>query len=158
MSFLRSALIALAMPLVLAFSTGGASAQRPEIFQSGRAQLGQDLAVGGHDTVAYHTQRMPVPGSEQFAARWKEAVWRFASKENLDLFVAEPEKYAPQYGGYCAFAVAHGGTSPGDPKVWSVIGGKLYLNLNPSIQSQWNRDQTGFITRADQNWPRVVGR
>ncbi len=133
-----------------------AAAQKAEIFQSGQSQFGADLAVGGYDTVAYHTQRVPVPGNPAFRVGWKGAEWRFASAENRDLFVKEPEKYAPQFGGYCAFAVAYGSTAAGDPRVFTLANGKLYLNLNQSVQSTWARDRDNLINRAQDNWPKVL--
>lgn len=127
-----------------------------EIYQSSASFLGKKLAAGGYDTVAYHTQNKPVAGSDEFSHTWKGATWRFSSKENLELFVKEPEKYAPQYGGYCAFAVAHRGLSPGDPRHWRIVDGKLYLNLDASVQTKWNKDHLAFIKRGDQNWPNVL--
>jgi YHS domain-containing protein len=147
------ALLALA---VMAGASDLAQAQKAEIFQSGQAQFGANLAVGGYDSVAYHTQRLPVPGNPAFRVSWKGAEWRFASAENRDAFVKEPEKYAPQFGGYCAFAVAYGSTAAGDPRVFTLVNGKLYLNLNESVQSSWVRDQANLIRRGEQNWPRVL--
>lgn len=135
---------------------GLALAQSKEIYQSAPSLLGKKLAVGGYDTVAYHKEGKPVPGTDAFTHTWKDAVWRFSSKENLDAFVAAPEKFAPQYGGYCAFAVAHNGLSPGDPRHWRIVDGKLYLNVDASVQTKWNRDHEAFIKRADQSWPNVL--
>jgi YHS domain-containing protein len=127
-----------------------------EIYQSSPTFLGTKLAVGGYDAVAYHTQNKPALGTDEFTHMWKGATWRFASKENLDAFVKEPEKYAPQYGGYCAFAVGHGSLASGDPKIWKIVNGKLYLNLNQSVQKSWERDIPGLTKRADANWPKVL--
>ncbi|MEO8652464.1 MAG: YHS domain-containing (seleno)protein [Hyphomicrobiaceae bacterium] len=127
-----------------------------EIYKSSSGLLGKKLAVGGYDAVAYHTLSKPVPGTDEFTHEWKGATWRFSSKENLDAFVKEPEKYAPQYGGYCAFAVGHGSLASGDPKVWKIVNGKLYLNYNQSVQSSWDKDKDGLIKRADQNWPKLI--
>ena len=127
-----------------------------EIYQSSASFLGKKLAVGGYDTVAYHKESKPVPGTDEFTHAWKGATWRFSSKENLDAFVKEPEKYAPQYGGYCAFAVAHNGLSPGDPRHWRIVDGKLYLNLDASVQTRWNKEHLAFIKRGDTNWPKVL--
>ena len=146
--------------IVLTAMTATASlAQQPEIYQSKRADYPANaLAVGGFDTVAYHTRKQAVPGNPQFRVSWKGAEWHFASQANLDLFLKEPARYAPQYGGYCAFAVAGGSTAPGDPKVWDVVGGKLYLNLSTGTQSSWRRNPADFIKRGDTNWPKVIGR
>ena len=82
--------------------------------------------------------------------------WRFASAENRDLFLANPDAYSPQYGGYCAWAAAQGYTAPGNPKNWSVVDGKLYLNYNDKVQRDWEQDIPGFIAKADANWPAVL--
>ena len=156
---LRSILLRLVLVATTMLGAGLAAAQQAEIFQSRRADFPNNpLAVGGYDTVAYHTQKTAVPGSSLYRVSWKGAEWHFASQANLDLFLKEPDKYAPQYGGYCAFAVAGGGTAPGDPRLWDVVNGKLYLNLSSGTQSSWRRDTPGMIQRGDANWPRVIGR
>lgn len=152
----RGARIGFAVMLVVAASGSPASAQRAEIFQSGREQFGAHLAVGGYDTVAYHTQRQALPGNPAFRVSWKGAEWRFATAEHRDLFAKEPEKYAPQFGGYCAFAVAYGSTAAGNPKLFTLAHGKLYLNLNESVQATWQRDQDNLIRRGEANWPKVL--
>jgi YHS domain-containing protein len=133
---------------VLAFASA-ARAGTPEINLDGGA------AVGGYDAVSYFSGA-PVQGSGDFKTTWKDAEWRFASQANLDAFKASPENYAPQYGGYCAYAVAKGATAPGDPTVYKVVDGKLYLNLSSSVQSLWVKDIPGFIKAADKNWPGVL--
>ncbi|MBP6010869.1 MAG: YHS domain-containing protein [Alphaproteobacteria bacterium] len=115
------------------------------------------LAVGGYDAVAYFKASKPVQGVAQFTTDYKGATWRFASKENLDAFKANPTAYAPQYGGYCSWAVAQGYTASGDPQVWKIVNGKLYLNYDTSVQAKWEKDIPGFITKADKNWPSVLG-
>ncbi|NOT40194.1 MAG: YHS domain-containing protein [Alphaproteobacteria bacterium] len=114
------------------------------------------LAVGGYDPVAYFKAGRPVPGAAQFSSEYKGATWRFASKENLDAFRANPAAFAPQYGGYCAWAVSQGYTASGDPQFWKVVNGKLYLNYDGSVQAKWEKDIPGFIAKADGNWPRVL--
>jgi YHS domain-containing protein len=131
-----------------------AAAESPEIF-TGRFS---DLAVGGYDPVAYFDAGAPVKGSKDFAYDYKGVSWRFASAENLAKFQADPEAYAPQYGGYCAWAVSQGYTAPGNPQNWTVRGGKLYLNYNDKVQSDWLKDPDGFIAKADQNWPGVLSK
>ncbi len=125
-------------------------AASPEIFTG----LVQGVAVGGYDPVAYFTDHKPVPGKADITYSWKGATWRFASAQNRDTFKASPEKYAPQYGGYCAYAVAQGATAKGDPKSWTVGGGKL--NLSPSVQKLWSKNIPGYIKAADKNWPGVL--
>lgn len=116
-----------------------------------------NLAVGGVDPVAYFTEGRPVKGDRQFTLKHQGAEWRFASAANRDAFAAAPEKYAPQYGGYCAWAVSQGYTASGDPQYWKIVDGKLYLNYDADVQKKWERDIPGFIVKADHNWPAVLG-
>ena len=116
------------------------------------------IAIKGTDPVAYFRQGTPVRGSTQFTYQWGGATWRFSSAENRDLFIANPEQYAPQYGGYCAWAVSQGYTAAIDPNAWKIVDGKLYLNFNRRVQRQWERDIPGNIARADRNWPGVLDR
>lgn len=115
-------------------------------------------AVGGYDPVAYFTQQQPVKGDKRYAFEWMGAEWRFASAENRDRFAAAPERYAPQYGGYCAWAVAQGYTASGDPQHWKLVDGRLYLNYDAEVQKKWEQDIPGFIVKADRNWPAVLGK
>lgn len=114
------------------------------------------LAILGTDPVAYFTQGSPVAGKSDFTHDWSGATWLFATAENRDLFVANPEKYAPQYGGYCAWAVSKGSTAPIDPQAWKIVDGKLYLNFSKGVQSRWEKDIPGNIAKADSNWPSVL--
>lgn len=114
------------------------------------------LAIGGYDTVAYFTDGKPVEGSSEFVTTWKGATWRFASAAHRDAFVAEPDRYAPQFGAYCAWAVAQGYTASIDPEAWRVVDGKLYLNYSKSVQKQWEEDVPGNIARGDANWPKLL--
>ena len=113
-------------------------------------------AIGGYDPVAYFTEGKPVEGSGDYTAKWKGADWRFASAANRDMFVAAPEKYAPQYGGYCAYAVAQNSTAKIDPTAWAIVDGKLYLNYSHAIQKTWTADRAAYIAAADRNWPSVL--
>jgi len=113
-------------------------------------------AVGGYDPVAYFTRGRPTPGKPQHSLTHDGAKWLFSSAENLAKFKANPAKYAPQYGGYCAYAVANGYTAKGEPEAWSVVGGKLYLNYSQSIRLRWKAKQAAFITEANKNWPGVL--
>jgi YHS domain-containing protein len=115
-------------------------------------------ALGGYDPVAYFEQGKPVKGSSEFTVDHNGAQWRFASAAHRDLFVAKPEAYAPQYGGYCAWAVAEGSTAPGDPMFWKIVDGKLFLNYDADVQARWEKDVPGFIAKANENWPSVLGR
>ena len=113
-------------------------------------------AIDGTDPVAYFTENKPVKGSSDFAHEWNGATFHFASAENRDLFAANPEKYAPQYGGYCAWAVSQGYTASTDPNAWKIVDGKLYLNYNKSVQQKWEADIPGHIASGDANWPKVL--
>ena len=115
-----------------------------------------DLALEGHDPVAYFTEGRPVEGAAQFETEWNGAKWRFSSAENLETFKADPEAYAPQYGGYCAWAVSQGKDASGDPQYWAIVDDKLYINYDRGIQQRWDADRAGFIQAADQKWPDLV--
>ena len=115
-------------------------------------------AVKGYDVVAYFEEGAPREGSSDFRHEWMGATWRFESDENRDRFAKDPERYAPQYGGYCAYAVAHGTTADVDPSAWKIVDGKLYLNKSKSIQQRWKKDVAGFIQKADANWPEISSR
>ena len=114
------------------------------------------LAAGGYDVVAYFETGAPAKGSDAFETEFEGAIWRFASAANLEAFKADPAAYAPQYGGYCAWAVAQGYTAPGSPKHWTIRNGKLYLNYNAKVQEDWLGDPDSFIAKADANWPGVL--
>ncbi|BCN26579.1 hypothetical protein VYA_37710 [Vibrio alfacsensis] len=113
-------------------------------------------AIRGYDPVAYFTQSKPVKGDSDFTYRWNDAKWYFSSVENRDAFEKNPEKFAPQYGGYCAWAVSKGYTAKIDPNAWSIEGGKLYLNYSKSVQATWEEDIPGNIASADKNWPNLL--
>lgn len=114
------------------------------------------IAINGYDTVAYFTQDAAVPGSDTFKTDWNHATWLFSSQENLDLFTANPEKYAPQYGGYCAYAVAKDSFAKIDPTQFTVLDGKLYLNYNARINRKWGKNRDQFIIDANDNWPGLL--
>ena len=114
-----------------------------------------DLAIKGYDPVAYFTDAGAVQGSPEYTATYKNAIYQFASSENRDQFRADPQAYAPQYGGYCAFGVAMGKKFETDPNAWKIEDGKLYLNLDKSVQKRWLEDTQGFIQDANDNWPEI---
>jgi YHS domain-containing protein len=149
----RRALFALAATLPLATAgfllPRGATATQPVFAEDG-------IAVRGTDVVAYFTLGQPVAGQAAFTHAWRGATWRFASAANRDLFAAAPERYAPAYGGHCAWAVAQGYTAPIDPRAWRIVDGRLFLNYSASVQRTWERDIPGNITKADVNWPRLA--
>ena len=115
-----------------------------------------DLAISGYDSVAYFTEGKPVKGDDKFSIRYKGAQWQFSSKANLDAFTLAPDDYAPQYGGYCAWAVAHDNTAKGEPDQWYIHEGKLYLNYNRDIREKWLKDKDALIKQANANWPDVL--
>lgn len=113
-------------------------------------------AIKGYDPVAYFTQNKPVKGDAAHTFSWNGAEWRFASAANRDAFQADPEKYAPQFGGYCSWAVSQGYTAGIDPEAWRIVDGKLYLNYNRDVQERWEQDIPGNIARAEANWPAIL--
>lgn len=137
--------------LVLVFGAAGAAhAEKPPIFSVNGA------AIGGYDPVAYFTQKKPVKGNPQFSVEWKGAVWHFASAANRDAFKADPAKYAPQYGGYCAFGASEGYAVKTEPDAWTIVDGKLYLNYNATVRGKWSENKEERIQRADRNWPEIL--
>lgn len=116
------------------------------------------LAVSGYDPVAYFTAGKPVKGSPQFKINYNGAEWRFANAANLAKFRAKPTAYAPQYGGYCAWAVSQGYTASGDPTVWKIVNNKLYLNYNQEVGQTWSKNIPGFIRAGDSNWPKLLAK
>lgn len=115
------------------------------------------IAIKGYDPVAYFNSGTPTKGNPEISYEWNGATWRFAGSENRDTFAKAPEEYAPQYGGYCAYAVSQGTTANIDPAAWKIVDGKLYLNLSPRIQKKWEQDIPGYIEQADANWPKIIG-
>jgi YHS domain-containing protein len=129
-----------------------ANAEKPPINTLKPGVIGASAtgtAILGYDSVAYFTENKPVPGLDAYTYSWMGAKWKFSSQKNLDLFKATPEKYAPQYGGYCAYGVAKDNLVKIDPAAFSVIDGKLYLNYDKGVQKKWAADTTGYIKAAD---------
>ncbi len=123
--------------------------QKPEVFST------EQGAIGGYDPVAFFKESKPVQGKPELAFAWNGADWHFATPENLDTFKANPEQYAPQYGGWCAYGTAAGHKSPTVPETWAVIDNKLYFNYNTAVQKLFNKNQKGLIEQANKNWPTV---
>ncbi|MBL8805433.1 MAG: YHS domain protein [Rhodospirillales bacterium] len=113
------------------------------------------LAIGGYDPVAYFSESRARRGSTAHYADWDGARWLFVSRANRDTFLAEPARYAPRFGGYCAYGMAHGYKAPIDPDAWTIVEGVLYLNYSKSVRTQWLADRDAFIARAAANWPTV---
>ncbi len=112
-----------------------------------------DLALKGYDPVAYFTEGKAVEGRKEFTHDYANAKWRFTSATNRDRFATDPEKYVPQYGGYCAWGISQEKFYDGDPQVWKIVDGKLYVNYNKEIEKTWEKDKPGFIAKADGHWP-----
>lgn len=136
--------------LIFVLSAASLAETAPPIYQTK-----DNLALSGYDAVSYFKDGKPVVGKPAFRYKWMEAVWRFSSAENRDAFAKEPERYAPQYGGYCAFGTSQGHLVPGDPQAWKVVDDKLYLNYNKDVQKYWLQDIPGNIQKADDNWPKL---
>jgi YHS domain-containing protein len=117
-----------------------------------------NVAVSGYDTVAYFTDQKPVQGDAKYSTSYQGAEWRFATAAHRDAFVADPARYAPQYGGYCAWAVAQGSTASADPMRWRIVNDKLYLNYDADVQKKWEVSIPEFIQQANKNWPSVLGK
>ncbi len=113
-------------------------------------------AIRGYDPVAYFVMGEPTPGKNKYSRKWKGAIYKFSSADNLALFKSDPERYAPQYGGYCAYAVSKGATATTDPEAWTIVNGKLYLNFSLAIKKRWSRDIQGHIGSANKHWPGVL--
>ena len=114
------------------------------------------IAMNGYDPVAYFTEGRPVRGRKEFSLRWSGAVWRFASGENRYAFEMNPDAYAPQYGGFCAYAVAKGSIAPTVPEAWTIYEGRLYLNFSKAVRRTWRKDIPRYVAAADANWPGVL--
>lgn len=134
---------------MIAIALFAASAWAGEFFEK------DGVALRGYDPVAYISQNKPVKGSPDHKAEYKGSTFHFASKANRDAFVAQPDKYAPQYGGFCAFGMSGGYKAAIDPAAFTIVDGKLYLNYNRDIQKKWSSDVPGHVAKADRNWPSV---
>lgn len=135
---------------IVAFVANRAAAETPPYYAEG------GVAVDGTDVVAYFTDTGPVKGNAAHAVDWMGATWHFATEANLQTFMANPKAYAPQYGGYCAWAVSQGYTASTTPEAWKIVDGKLYLNYSRRVQRRWERDIPGNIAAADENWPQLL--
>lgn len=142
----------------------GAAVEGPALFADlgGEAQnpiytenIGDTLAVRGYDVVSYFVgDGTPTVGNEDLTVRYNGFDYRFANEDNAKAFVENPAKYAPAYGGYCAWAIgANDALAPGDPEVFEIVDGKLYLNFNKDVQANWEKDIPGFIEKGDVNYP-----
>ncbi len=146
-------MIALVAAGGMAFAVSGpAMAMKAEVYTG----VVDGVGAGGYDVVAYQTQEAAVPGDAAITADHDGITYRFSSEANREIFAAEPARYLPQYGGYCAWAVSQGYTAHGDPEAWSVVDDRLYLNYSKGVRTQWQSDITGNISKGDANWPKVL--
>ena len=154
----RRSLLGLALTAVAAAALAFVALPRGSAAETAAPVLAEDgVAIRGTDPVAYFTEGRAVQGDAAIHADWNGARWRFATQDHRALFVADPAAYAPQFGGYCAWAVAEGYTAPIDPEAWRIVDGKLYLNYSVKVQKKWARDIPGNIARAQTNWPGLNG-
>jgi YHS domain-containing protein len=140
--------IVICLILVLLMACGRSN-QHSEIFAPG------GKAIKGYDAVAFFVAGKPVAGNDSWSYSWKGAEWLFSSKENLESFSSDPEKYAPQYGGYCAYGTANGHKAPTETDTWTIVDNKLYFNYSSKVKEMWLKDQKALIEKADKNWPSV---
>jgi len=131
-------------------AVSGAAAAMPQVF------VRKGTAINGYDPVAYFTEGRPVAGRRDNGLIWNGAEWRFATRANLAAFESDPTRYAPQYGGYCAYAVSRGYTAKTEPEAWLIVDRRLYLNFNLRVRGLWSRDIPGNIRKANANWPGVL--
>lgn len=115
----------------------------------------KNVAIKGYDPVAYFLDNRAVRGDQSFNAKWHNLTWYFQNQKHLDLFTSNPEKYAPQYDGFCAWAMTESRKAITDPEVWKIVNGKLYLNCSLTAYEKWSRDIPGNIKKADANWARL---
>ena len=146
----RSFLVATAALPTAALLSRPAAAAEPPVYATG------GIAINGYDPVAYFTEGKPVEGSPDHTSDWEGATVQFSSAANKALFDGDPEKYAPKYGGYCAYAVSKGYTASTDPAAWSIHEDRLYLNYSKSVRALWAARKRHHIEQADKNWPSVL--
>jgi len=126
-----------------------AQAQKAEIFSP------DGKAIKGYDVVAFFKDGKSVMGVDSLSVQWKNATWYFVNRSNLNSFQANPQGYAPQYGGYCAYGTAGGHKAPVETDTWTIVNGKLYFNYNKDVKAMWLKDQAAYIKKADTNWPMI---
>jgi YHS domain-containing protein len=131
------------------FVTAFSEAQKSEVF------ISNGVAVHGYDVVSYFSDGKPVKGNNEFFYQWNNATWYFASKQHLDVFKADPLKYAPQFGGYCAYGVSENHKAPTQTDAWTIVNGKLYLNYDTGVRALWKKDTDKRIDAANKNWPAI---
>ena len=144
MRYLFALLVALGVP-ALASASPAPSVSATE----------QGIAIGGYDPVAYFTDGGPRQGKPEFAAQHDGATWWFASAEHKAMFAADPDKYMPAFGGFCAYGTSRGYLVKIEPEAWSIVDGRLYLNYDLGVRDTWMKDTKGYIDQAKANWPKL---
>lgn len=145
-----SYIINVVLLVLLVTVSAGVGAHAQEVYTR------KGIALDGYDVVAYHLEEEAIRGTRLHSAKWNDVIWFFSSDRNLRLFVSDPEKYAPQYGGYCAYAVANNAVAPIDPEAFDIVDEKLYLNFSRSVQRRWSLRRNRYISVADANWPNLL--
>ena len=154
-SFITHHRAALALSVLL-FAAGSMAAQSAS--QNTTYNTTRGVALNGYDVVAYFTEGRPLKGSAAFSHTWDQTTWRFASAAHRDAFVASPETYAPQFGGFCAYGVSQGYAVDIDPHAWTMVDGRLYLNYSKRVQRMWDRDRAAHIRNGEANWPAIAAK
>lgn len=149
MGMLRTALI---LTLLIYAAPGAAADDRVNAVNTDRS----GAAIKGYDAVAYFSHGKPVKGLPMHQHEWAGAIWRFATAQNRERFAQNPEAYAPQFGGYCAWAVSRNYTADIDPEAFEIANGKLYLNYSKLVQLRWNVNRDENIRKGEQNWPTLA--
>jgi YHS domain-containing protein len=134
---------------LLVFNSAFSLAQKPLVFSTSEG------ALRGYDPVAYFTDAKPTKGTSEFTFNYQGAVWHFASDESLKIFKSDPEKFMPQFGGYCAFGMSRGYKADTEPDAWTILYGKLYMNYNLAVRTEWSKKQLEYIEKANKNWPAI---
>jgi len=145
-TFMKTILVSLSFLLLVA---SHASAQKSPVY------ISSGVAANGYDVVSYFKESAAVKGDKKFTYHWQDADWQFSTEENMKSFKAAPEKYTPQFGGYCAYGTSQGHKASTDPQAWTIVDGKLYLNYNGDVKKKWTSDRKALIDQANANWPKI---
>lgn len=125
------------------------TAQSSEVFAP------SGIAINGYDPVAFFIEGKPLKGLSEFSCKWKNVQWNFVSQANLDSFITAPEKFAPQFGGYCAYGTSQGHKAPTQADTWTIVNEKLYFNYNMKVKGLWDKNRMPLIDSANVKWPSI---
>ena len=144
--------------LLTSFATASAVILTPQLARAGQPEAfaTNGIAINGYDPVAYFTDGKPVEGDPSITSDWMGSKIQFANAEHKAMFDADPEKFGPKYGGYCAYAVSKGYTATTDPGAWAIFEDRLYLNYSKSVRALWSLNKGGHVRSANANWPGVL--